>query len=177
MEIPRQAEQARSLLHRAMKARALKAVPAGTGTSGDVPDAPSPNTPAPAAQTTGKWRDGELGFLDEQLGDSERMSRYNVHLIIKYMGRVAVTAAGAAVVGTGAIRESATTPIAVYLVIASLVVTLIALVGMTVLLLVPHSRSSTKKTLSEPEREVEQTSNAKAGEDGDQSGHHAPDQQ
>jgi hypothetical protein len=170
MEIPKQAEQAMGLLQRAMKA-----VPVETKT----PDVPSPDDSAPATRTTEKWRDGELGFLNEQLGDPERMNRYNVHLIIKTMRRVALVAVSAAGLGTGyIIRESDTRAVAVGLVILAWAITLAALVGATVLSLVPLPRSgSAEKALGESEREVEQASNPKTGEDGDHSGHHTPDQQ
>lgn len=170
MEIPRQAEQARSLLHRAMKA-----VPIGTATAGAVPDAPTDGSD-PATQTTEKWRDGELGFLNEQLGDPKRMSLYNAHLIIKTLRRVALAATLAALGGTEYMMREPNAGVGkVTLVVAAWVISIIAVVGMTVLSF--PRWGSAKKTLSEPEREVEQTSNAKAGEDGDQSGHHAPDQQ
>jgi len=172
MEIPKRAEQAWGRLQRAARAWSAET------TSEADPEIPAPGDPTQAVQTTEKWRDGKFGFIDAQLGDAERMSRYNVHLIIKMMGRSAGATLPAALGGTGYIlRESDTRALTVCLVLLTWLVSIAAAVGAVVLSKVSSPRPSTKKAISETEREIKEASNPKTGDDGDHSGHHAPNQQ
>src|SRR5579859_6818149 len=78
--------------------RAAEVVTVGAGTSEaavpQAPDTAKAEDPDPQKQPPEKWRDTKLGFLDAQLGDQDRMDRYNLHTTITTLRRCVYTALG-----------------------------------------------------------------------------------